>query len=49
MRIALCYPLEPRHYEQIVAACPLGTEVIDAGQERIAAELISADIFCGHA
>ena len=49
MRIALCYPLEPRHYEQVVAACPPKTEVIDAGQERIAAELLSADIFCGHA
>jgi phosphoglycerate dehydrogenase-like enzyme len=49
MRIVLCYPLESRHHEQIVAACPPGTEVIDAGQERIAAELPSADIFCGHA
>lgn len=49
MRIVLCYPLERHHYEQIVAACPPGTEVVDAGQERIAAELIAADIFCGHA
>ncbi len=49
MRVVLCYPLEPRHYEQIVAACPSGTEVVDAGQERIAAELPTADIFCGHA
>src|SRR6185295_13109105 len=49
MRVVLCYPLERRHYDQIVAACPPGTEVVDAGQERIAAELPNADIFCGHA
>jgi phosphoglycerate dehydrogenase-like enzyme len=48
MRIVLCYPLEPRHYDQICAAAP-GHEVIDAGQERIATELLDADIFCGHA
>jgi D-3-phosphoglycerate dehydrogenase len=40
--------MEPRHLEQIRAAAP-GHEVIDAGQERIAAELLEADIFCGHA
>ena len=49
MRIVLCYPIESRHYAQIVAACPPGTEVVNAGQERIAAELPTADIFCGHA
>jgi D-3-phosphoglycerate dehydrogenase len=48
MRIVLCYPIEPRHLEQIRAAA-LGHEVIDAGQARIAAELLAADIFCGHA
>lgn len=48
MRIVLCYPIEPRHLEQIRAAAP-GHEVIDAGQERIATELLHADIFCGHA
>jgi D-3-phosphoglycerate dehydrogenase len=48
MRIVLCYPLEPQHLEQIRAATP-GHEVVDAGQERIAAELLEADIFCGHA
>src|SRR5262245_7519229 len=48
MRIVLCYPLERRHYEQICAAAP-GHEVVDAGQERIAHELVEADIFCGHA
>jgi phosphoglycerate dehydrogenase-like enzyme len=49
MRVVLCYPIERRHYDQIVAACPRGTQVIDAGQERVAAELLSADVFCGHA
>jgi len=48
MRIVLCYPVKPRHCEQISAAMP-GAEVIDAGQERIAEELFLADIFCGHA
>ena len=48
MRIVLCYPIEPRHLDQIRAAAP-GHEVVDAGQERIAAELLEADIFCGHA
>jgi D-3-phosphoglycerate dehydrogenase len=48
MRIVLCYPIESRHYDQICAAAP-GHEVVDAGQERIAAELLHADIFCGHA
>lgn len=48
MRIVLCYPIEPRHLAQIRAAAP-GHEVIDAGQERVAKELLAADIFCGHA
>jgi D-3-phosphoglycerate dehydrogenase len=48
MRIVLCYPVEPKHLEQIRAAAP-GHEIVDAGQERIAAELPTADIFCGHA
>src|SRR3954468_19754102 len=48
MRIVLCYPLEPRHLSQVCTAAP-GHEVIDAGQERIATELLEADIFCGHA
>ncbi len=48
MRIVLCYPVEPRHVEQIQAAAG-GAEVVDAGQERIAAEIFAADLFCGHA
>src|SRR5215207_670490 len=48
MRLVLCYPIESKHLEQIRAAAP-GHEIVDAGQERIAAELPSADIFCGHA
>ena len=49
MRVVLCYPVAQRHLAQIAAAAPAGAEVVDAGQERIAAELFAADIFCGHA
>lgn len=48
LRIVLCYPVEARHVAQISAVAP-GVEVVDAGQERVAAELAGADIFCGHA
>ncbi|HXT59705.1 MAG TPA: D-2-hydroxyacid dehydrogenase [Pirellulales bacterium] len=48
MRIVLCYPVEARRLEQIAAAAP-GAELVDAGQERIAQEILEADIFCGHA
>ena len=47
-RIVLCYPLESRHLERIRAAAR-GCEVVDAGQERIATEILTADVFCGHA
>ncbi len=47
-RIVLCYPVEPRHVAQIAAAAP-GAEIVDAGQERVAAELPAADLFIGHA
>lgn len=46
-RIVLCYPVEPRHIAQIQACVP-SAQVVDAGQERVAAELPTADIFCGH-
>ncbi len=48
MRIVLCYPVEPAHLAQIQAAWP-DAEVVDAGQEQIADELLHADIYCGHA
>lgn len=48
MRIVLCYPVEARHVSRIEAVCP-EAEVVDAGQQRIAAELPEADVFCGHA
>ncbi|MEM1070010.1 MAG: D-2-hydroxyacid dehydrogenase, partial [Planctomycetota bacterium] len=48
MRIVLCYPVEPRHVEQIQLAAP-DDEVVNAGQERIDELLPSADIFIGHA
>jgi D-3-phosphoglycerate dehydrogenase len=44
----LCYPVESRHIAQIAAVAP-GAEIVDAGQERVARELLAADIFCGHA
>lgn len=47
MRIVLCYPVEPRHIARIQAVWP-EAQIIDAGQERVAAELPEADIFCGH-
>ncbi|MBD14561.1 MAG: phosphoglycerate dehydrogenase [Planctomycetaceae bacterium] len=47
-RIVLCYPVEAQHIEKLQAAWP-DAEIIDAGQERIAAELPGADIYCGHA
>jgi D-3-phosphoglycerate dehydrogenase len=48
MRIVLCYPVEPKHLEQIQAAAPTA-EIVDAGQEHVARELAEADVFCGHA
>ncbi|MEM8865860.1 MAG: D-2-hydroxyacid dehydrogenase [Planctomycetota bacterium] len=48
MRIVLCYPVEPRHIEQIQTAAP-EAEIVDAGQENIAKLLPTADIYCGHA
>ncbi|MBT6055388.1 MAG: D-2-hydroxyacid dehydrogenase, partial [Planctomycetaceae bacterium] len=48
MRIVLCYPVEPQHIKQIQEAYP-DANVIPAGQEHIAEELPTADIFCGHA
>jgi phosphoglycerate dehydrogenase-like enzyme len=47
MRIVLCYPVEPRHVAEIRAVAP-AAEIVDAGQERVAAELPRADVFCGH-
>ena len=48
MRIVLCYPVEPRHFKQIADIAPQA-ELVNASQERIAEELLEADIFCGHA
>lgn len=47
-RIVLCYPVAPQHIAQIQAVAP-EAEIIDAGQERIAKLLPTADIYCGHA
>lgn len=48
MRIVLCYPVEESHLVQIRAAWP-DDEVVDAGQNHVATELLAADIYCGHA
>lgn len=48
LRIVLCYPAEPQHVAAIQAAAPNAC-IVDAGQERVAEELPSADIYCGHA
>lgn len=47
-RIVLCYPVEPRHIARMQAVLP-DAEFVDAGQQAIATELASADIYCGHA
>ncbi|MFM9026209.1 MAG: D-2-hydroxyacid dehydrogenase [Planctomycetaceae bacterium] len=47
MRIVLCYPVEAAHVARIAAVAP-DAEIVDAGQERVAAELPEADVFCGH-
>jgi D-3-phosphoglycerate dehydrogenase len=48
MRVVLCYPVQPKHLAQIQAAAP-DWEIVDAGQEQVAVELLNADVFCGHA
>ncbi len=48
MRIVLCYPLGRRRLAQIRRVAQ-EAEVIDAGQEHIADQLPTADLFCGHA
>jgi phosphoglycerate dehydrogenase-like enzyme len=48
MRIVLCYPAEPHHLAQVAAVAPRA-EIVNAGQERIAQEILTADVFCGHA
>ncbi len=47
MRVVLCYPVERRHVEQLSAVSP-SIELVDAGQEGVASELLDADIFIGH-
>lgn len=47
-RIVLCYPATSEHLRRIREAAPQH-EVVDAGQQRIADEILRADIYCGHA
>ena len=51
MRLVLCYPVGPAHIARMrgtFAAAGVEAEIVDAGQERVAAELPEADLFCGH-
>ena len=48
LRTVLCYPVESHHCQQL-SAVSSQLEIVNAGQERIAAELTTADIFIGHA
>jgi D-3-phosphoglycerate dehydrogenase len=48
MRIVLCYPVQKRHLDQIASAVP-EAELVDAGQQHVAQELLQADWYCGHA
>ncbi len=48
MRIVLCYPAEAHHVERIQSVWP-EAEIVNAGQQGIAAALPTADIYCGHA
>jgi phosphoglycerate dehydrogenase-like enzyme len=48
MRIVLCYPVERRHVDQFASVAPHAV-FVDAGQERIADEILDADLFIGHA
>ncbi len=52
MRIVFCFPVQNKHVDQIqtvVDELGIDAELVDAGQERIAEELPTADIYCGHA
>lgn len=47
-RIVLCFPVTSEQVQQIQDSTT-EYEVVDAGQERVAEEILTADIFCGHA
>lgn len=49
MRIVVCFPAEPQHLDAMREAAPVGSTIVNAGQERVDEELPSADIFIGHA
>ena len=48
MRIVTCYPVQPRHLQQIADTAP-DAEVIAATQQDIDQQILQADVFCGHA
>src|SRR5690606_22178824 len=49
VRIILCYPVQKKHIDQIQQAAGPDAQIIDAGQERVADEILEADVYCGHA
>lgn len=49
MNIVLCFPVSEQHVAQIRKLAGTECHVVNAGQERVAECLMSADIFCGHA
>jgi D-3-phosphoglycerate dehydrogenase len=48
MRLVLCYPVEPKHLDQIAAVAP-HLDLVPAEQETIPELIHTADLFCGHA
>lgn len=48
MRIVLCYQVQERHLQQIASVAP-EAEIINASQQSIPEDILSADVFCGHA
>lgn len=47
-RVVLCYPVQPRHCQQLASVDPT-LEIINSGQDGVAEALREADIFIGHA
>lgn len=47
-RIVLCFPVNESQVKQIQESTT-EYEVVDAGQEKVAEEILNADVFCGHA
>ena len=46
--LVLCYPVEERHLDALSKSLP-ELNIVNAGQEGVAAALVEADLFVGHA